>query len=286
MCLLVVAWKHHPRHRLVVAANRDEFHERPSAPLGWWSDDARVLAGRDLRSGGTWMGVSRTGRFAIVTNHRDLERPPAPDAPSRGELVSGFLTGTDSPRDYLDRLGQRAAAYAGFNLLVGDVDELHYLTNRDGDTASRALEPGIYGLSNHVLDAPWPKLLRTRRRFAELVARPAIETDGLFEMLADRRTADDEEIPDTGLPADWERALSAPFVVHGRYGTRSSTVLLAEHHGRTVVIERRFDASGTLQAATRLDFDVHGGSGGRTHARGADVAASRALDEQRDASPE
>ncbi|HWJ05455.1 MAG TPA: NRDE family protein [Steroidobacteraceae bacterium] len=286
MCLLVVAWKHHPRHRLVVAANRDEFHERPSAPLGWWSDDTRVLAGRDLRSGGTWMGVSRAGRFAIVTNFRDLERPPAPDAPSRGELVSGFLTGTASPREYLDRLRPRAASYAGFNLLVGDADALHYLTNRDGEAAPRVLEPGVYGLSNHVLDAPWPKLLRTRRRFTELVARPDIEPDELFDMLGDRRTADDDEIPDTGLPADWERALSAPFVVHGRYGTRSSTVLLVERDGRTTVIERRFEASGTLTAATRLEFDGHVRPGRRMHATGASVAATHAPDEKPDASPE
>lgn len=286
MCLLVVAWKHHPRHRLVVAANRDEFHERPSAPLGWWSDDSRILAGRDLRGGGTWMGVARSGRFAIVTNFRDLERPPAADAPSRGELVSRFLTGTATPHDYLDGLRRRAAAYAGFNLLVGDADELHYLSNRDDEAAPRELPPGIYGLSNHVLDAPWPKLLRTRGRFAALMARPAIEPDGLFEMLGDRRTADDEEIPDTGLPADWERALSAPFVVHGRYGTRSSTVLLVEHGGRTAVIERRFDRSATLTAATRMDFAGHDRPGRGANTTGARVTARRAPEEKPDASPE
>ena len=266
MCLLVVAWKRHSRHRLVVAANRDEFHERPTAPLGWWSDDARVLAGRDLRSGGTWMGVTRSGRFAVVTNYRDLERPPAPDAPSRGELVSIFLACSDSPRDYLDWLQPRADAYAGFNLLVGDADELHYLTNRNGETSPRALAPGVYGLSNHVLDAPWPKLLRTRGRFAQLVEHPTIEPDGLFELLADRRTADEAEIPDTGLPPDWERALSAPFVVHGHYGTRSSTALLVEHDGRTTMLERRFDRTATLTGATRLDFD---GRDGRSATTGA-----------------
>jgi uncharacterized protein with NRDE domain len=254
MCLLVLAWKSHPRYRLVVAANRDEFHDRPSAPLGWWSDDPRILAGRDLRGAGTWMGVARSGRFGIVTNFRDLESPPAPDAPSRGDLVTRFLKGATSPQEYLDDLRGRAPRYAGFNLLVGGPRALHYYSNRDGLQA-RALERGIYGLSNHWLDSPWPKLLRTRARFTDLIAAGCVEPEALFAMLADRTPADAEEIPDTGLPPDWERVLSAPFVVHERYGTRCSTVLLVERAGHTTLLERRFDAAGAQTGATRLEFD-------------------------------
>lgn len=283
MCLLVFAWQAHPRYRLVVAANRDEFHERPSAPLDWWPDDPRVLAGRDRRSHGTWMGVARSGRFGVVTNFRDLESPPSPDAPSRGELIARFLAGTASPRGYVDELGERAPRYAGFNLIVGDGRSLHYLSNRNGQVA-RALAPGVYGLSNHLLDSPWPKLRRTRARFAELVTRPAIEPRELFDMLRDRQPADAEEIPDTGLPSEWERALSAPFVVHERYGTRCSTLLFVERDGRTTMHEWRYDAVGAMTGATRLGFgsaDVP-----TSPVAGAAAAPASTLDAQFVASPE
>jgi uncharacterized protein with NRDE domain len=285
MCLLVLAWQTHPRYRLVVAANRDEFHERPATPLGWWHDRPEILAGRDLRGGGTWMGAAHSGRFGIVTNFRDLEVPPAPDAPSRGELVAGFLSSAAPPHEYVDALARHASRYAGFNLLVGDARSLHYLSNRDG-RSSRELRPGIYGLSNHLLDSPWPKLLRTRVRFAELVTRPSIEPDALFEMLGDRRPAADEEIPDTGLPPDWERALSAPFVVHERYGTRCSTLLLVEGTGHTTMLERRFDHAGTLTGATRLRFDSLDAPGRWLENEYECAAPTRALDEKFDASLE
>ena len=252
MCLLVFAWKAHPRYRLVMAANRDEFHDRPAAPLSAWQDAPAILAGRDLQSGGTWMGAARPGRYAVVTNFRELERPAA-GAPSRGALVHGFLAGTDAPADYCRRLRHAGADYAGFNLLAGDVDELHYYSNRNGQS-SRPLAAGVFGLSNHWLDTPWPKLLRSRSRLAGLIAADRIAPDDLFELLADREPADLDEMPDTGLPPDWERALSSPFVVHERYGTRCSTVLLIEHDGHTSLLERRFDARGALTGASRLAF--------------------------------
>jgi len=253
MCLLVAAWKLHPRYRLIVAANRDEFHERSAAPLGWWEDDPRILAGRDLSASGTWMGVARSGRVGLLTNFRDLEAPPAPQAPSRGQLVARFLAGATSPKEYLDDLRGSAPRYAGFNLLVGGPRMLYYFSNRDG-AAARALAPGIFGLSNRFLDSPWPKLLRTRARLAQLVSQPELNTAELFDLLGDRTPADEEEIPETGLPPDWERALSAPFVVHERYGTRCSTLLLVERSGRTVMHERRFDAAGVHTGATRIEF--------------------------------
>jgi uncharacterized protein with NRDE domain len=252
MCLLVLAWQSHPRYRLIVAANRDEFHDRPTAALGWWPDDSRILAGRDLRGSGTWLGVVRSGRFGVVTNFRELEQAAA-GAPSRGDLVTRFLAAATSPQEYLDGLRHRAPHYAGFNVLLGGPRSLYYYSNRDG-LAARLLDPGIYGLSNHWLDSPWPKLLRSRARLSELSATEAIEPEALFALLADRLPADLDETPDTGLPPEWERALSSPFVVHERYGTRCSSVLLVEHDGRTTMSERRFDAAGNATGATRLEF--------------------------------
>jgi uncharacterized protein with NRDE domain len=254
MCLLVFAWNCHPRYQLILAANRDEFHERPALPLAWWPDEPRILAGRDLRGSGTWMGASRQGRFGVVTNFREFERPLA-DAPSRGELVTRFLSGAPSPSEYLSDLGRRAARYAGFNLLLGGRQSLHYFSNRD-DGEARPLADGVYGLSNHRLDSPWPKLLRTRSQLSALVEADRVAADSLFELLADRTPAAPEEMPDSGLAPEWERALSSPFVLHERYGTRCSTVLLVEHDGHTVMLERRFDERGIATGASRLAFDA------------------------------
>lgn len=254
MCLLVVAWQSHPRYRLVVAGNRDEFHERPSAPLGWWPDAAGILAGRDLRGGGTWLGLARNGRFGLVTNFRDVNGAP-PDAPSRGRFVPDFLRDDAPAASFLAALRPGASRYAGFNLLLGDATGLHYYSNV-GDEAPRELPPGIYGLSNHRLDEPWPKLVRTRERFAAALAATDPDPAGLAELLADRTPAPGDAPPDRGLPPDLERALTAPFVRHAQYGTRCSTVVLAGHDGRTLVLERRFDAAGALSGVTRIEFPV------------------------------
>jgi len=253
MCLLVLAWMTHPRYRLVVAANRDEFHDRPAAPLAWWNE-APMLAGRDLEAGGAWMGVARTGRFAALTNFRDPGQVTPPGAPSRGALVPGFVSGNDRPADFFQRLGKQAAEFAGFNLIAAGPRSLHYFSNRAAGVP-RELAPGIYGLSNHELDSPWPKLTRARDRLAaEVRSGSEPHVAALFELLADREPADEPALPDTGLPADIEHATSAPFVLHPRYGTRCSTVLLADHDGRVVAAERRFDAAGRITGATRIEF--------------------------------
>ena len=253
MCLLVVAWMSHPRYRLVVAGNRDEFHDRPTAPLGWWTDAPGILGGRDLRAGGTWLGLARTGRFGLVTNFRDADATAPAEAPSRGQLVPGFLRDGAPASRYLAELQAVAAHYAGFNLLLGDATGLHYFSNV-GSEAPRALAPGIYGLSNHRLDEPWPKLVRTRARFAAALGSDEPAAADLADVLADRTPAQYQPPPDTGLPRDLERALSAPFVRHDRYGTRCSTVVFVGHDGRTVVHERRFDPAGTQVGATRIEF--------------------------------
>jgi uncharacterized protein with NRDE domain len=250
MCLLVLGWNTHPRYRLVVAANRDEYHDRPAAALGPWAAPNDILAGRDLRAGGTWLGIDRRRRFGVVTNFRDLVRPP-PDAASRGELIPRYLAAATGPGAYLTGLERDAPAYGGFNLLLADAESLWYGSNR-GAPFARALAPGIHGLSNERLDTPWPKLLRVRRGFERwLRTEGSAEDDELFALLGDRSPATDEEgLPSTGVAPQWERILSSPFVQHETYGTRCSTVLAIEPSGAFYLAERRFDPSGALMGET------------------------------------
>lgn len=257
MCLLVLAWRVHPRYRLIVAANRDEYHDRPAAPLAQWEGPDKIFAGRDLRAGGTWFGVDQNRRFGVVTNFRELQRPK-PTAPSRGRLVPDYLSQRESPGSFLRSMDAQASAYSGFNLLLADEHELHYATNREAPF-SRSLEAGIFGLSNRSLDTPWPKLLRTRRRLATAIQQMSdhLSPDVLFEMLADRtQVLPDETLPDTGLDSVWERTLSSPFVLDPRYGTRCSTVLLIEHSGMLRIVERRFDSAGTVNGETELTLNA------------------------------
>lgn len=242
MCLLVVAFRAHPRYRLVVAANRDEFHERPAAPLARWGTP-EILAGRDLRAGGTWLAVDRGRRFGVVTNFRDMQAP-VPGSPSRGALIPEFLAQSGSASAFLEALAPAAATYSGFNLLLADADGLYYASNR-ATPFQHTLAPGLYGLSNHLLDTPWPKLTRVRTEFAAWIASPAGSAQQLLAMLADRAPA--ALAPDmqlNGLTPEWQRALSAPFVLHPIFGTRSSTVVLVNATGELGVWERRFDARG------------------------------------------
>lgn len=250
MCLLVMAWQAHPRYRLVVAANRDEFHDRPAAPLASWKPTHEILAGRDLRAGGTWLALDRGRRFGVVTNFRELQRPE-PAAPSRGELIPGFLRNADCAQAYLAKLAPAASAFSGFNLLLADARALWYASNRAPQFV-RPLSPGIYGLSNQLLDTPWPKLRRVRRRFEQWLGDSREHASAeLLAILADRvRAQPGEELPDTGLSPQWERVLSSPFVEDPIYGTRCSTVLLLEFTGALQIIERRFDARGDCSGET------------------------------------
>ncbi len=252
MCLLVIAWQAHSRYRLIVAANRDEFHDRPAAPLHQWSEAPGILAGRDLRAGGAWLALDPARRFGVVTNYRDLQRP-APEAPSRGRLIPDYLSQVRGAEEFLEALAPVAEQYSGFNLLLTDRTGLWYASNR-ARPFFRALPPGIYGLSNHLLDTPWPKLVRVRRAFQALLdASPTLDADELLARLADRTPAEPHErLPQTGLSPEWERTLSSPFVLHPEYGTRCSTVVLLEPNGGGLVRERRFDAAGAVSGETEV----------------------------------
>ena len=252
MCLLVLAWQVHPRYQLVVAANRDEFYERPTAAMAKWPVPDDIIGGRDLRAGGTWLAMDRDRRFGIVTNFRELQ-PPSPGATSRGNLIPGYLRNTAGPGGYLRELETTAAAYSGFNLLLTDENTLWYGSNR-ADRFAQPLSPGIYGLSNELLDTPWPKLQRVRRRFDPLLMQPGeVSKDELFAILDDPTQAGvDERLPQTGLSREWEQLLSSPFISTEDYGTRCSTLVMVERTGAVCLTERRFGSKGSAIGETEF----------------------------------
>ncbi|PKO83970.1 MAG: hypothetical protein CVU17_05100 [Betaproteobacteria bacterium HGW-Betaproteobacteria-11] len=225
MCLILIAWQCQPTHPLLVAANRDEFFVRPTAPAAFWPDAPQILAGRDLEAGGSWLGITRGGRFAALTNFRDPAQQ-RPGAASRGLLVAGFLRSTQQPEDYLAAIDGRR--YNGYNLLLGDGESLWWASNVSGER--RLLPPGIYGLSNHLLDTPWPKVGAGKTALSRALAALPDEAP-LFALLHDDRVHPDPLLPATGVPLEWERLLSAAFVKSDDYGTRSSTVITRRGDG-------------------------------------------------------
>lgn len=236
MCLILLAWHAHPDYPLIVAANRDEFFDRPTDPAHFWTDAPSLLAGRDRLAGGTWMGITRTGRFAALTNYREPEsRQPPPETLSRGRLVSDFLSGVQTAEAYLADLAPHASDYRAFNLLCGTLaDGIWHYSNRAGvehnPGGMQRLEPGIYGLSNNLLDTPWPKVARGKSEMTlALTALP--QEAPLFELLRDERIHADEQLPRTGISLEWERVLSAAFVRAPHYGTRCSTMLICDRNG-------------------------------------------------------
>ncbi|MCA1793288.1 MAG: NRDE family protein [Desulfobacteraceae bacterium] len=241
MCLIVFAYNIHPAYPLVIGANRDEFFERPTSPLSWWKDHPHVLAGRDLQAGGTWMGITNTGRFAAITNFRDPSRVK-PKAPSRGALVGNFLYSDTPAQTYLEQVRQSAEAYNGFNLIVKDGSGLFYYGNYQ-DRIQR-LCAGVYGLSNHLLDTDWPKVKKARKGLTFLMEQDPVNEEAVFTLLADRQPAPDHLLPDTGIGLAWERLLSSVFIHSKTYGTRSSSVILIEKNKQIRFTERTFDIFG------------------------------------------
>ena len=240
MCIIYLAYDVHPDHPLILLANRDEFYERPTAAAASWEDHPDIFAGRDLIAGGTWLGITKRGRIAAVTNYRE---PGAPKGElSRGNLVSEFLTTSASPAEYLAGAQREMHRYSGFNLLVGEFNEerreLFYFSNRGA--SPQRLDPGIYGLSNHLLDTPWPKVRLGTERFSQFVRLPDLEKQALFDLLADESLADDAELPDTGVGYEIEKALSAIFIRTPAYGTRCSTIVTFDNLFRGTLEERVF----------------------------------------------
>jgi uncharacterized protein with NRDE domain len=250
MCLILVAFKVDAEYPLLVAGNRDEFHARPTHIAEWWSDDRDVLAGRDLQGGGTWLGLQRSGRFAAITNYRDAQ-PSRAGKRSRGHLVSEFLQYKVQPMDYLQSVD--GSRYAGFNLLVFDGETLASLSNRNG--AARELPAGVYGLSNAVLDTPWEKVERSKTLLHKLLADDAVNETSLLRLLADRSKGPAHEVTSEHLPFATAHAITAPFIVLPEYGTRCSTVVMADRHGHWSLMERRFNPAGEKTGESRFSFD-------------------------------
>jgi len=251
MCLILLSYKMHPDYRLILAANRDEFYNRPTAPLDYWADHPDVLAGRDLKGNGTWLGVTRSGCIAAITNYRE---PAAhmQNAPSRGILISDFLCGNASPERYLKAVSKMSRAYNGFNLIVGDRSGLYYYSNRA--TRIRQLQPGLYGISNHLIDSAWPKIARAKDLLqGQLSGREKINIENIWEILSDNSLPPDDELPDTGVGLHWERILSPLFISSADYGTRSSSIVLLDKSGRVSIRERTFLNTGNKikEGATR-----------------------------------
>ncbi|WP_212626303.1 NRDE family protein [Pseudomonas sp. PP3] len=238
MCLIVFSWEPDRAQPLIVAANRDEFYARPSLPLAQWPEAPHVYAGRDLEAGGTWLGVGVNGRFAALTNIRDPHQPPG--RKSRGELVARFLTGDLSIDDYLTDVVARSPEYGGFNLLVGNKNELWHFNARE--TEAVLLPPGLYGLSNAGLDTPWPKLLRAKAALSEVLDDP--QPQALLALLSDAQTAPFAELPDTGVGLATETLLSSVFIASQSYGTRASTALIVQADGTRHLVERSFGPYG------------------------------------------
>jgi uncharacterized protein with NRDE domain len=252
MCLVLLALDSHPAYSVVLAANRDEFYDRPTAPAAFWDSTPSVLGGRDLKAGGTWLGVSRSGRLAAVTNFRQGEREqPAPR--SRGHLVADFLTGSTGMSQYMERVRAESHLYNGFNLIAGDSGGFFYYSNREG--AVRRLGPGVYGLSNHLLDTPWPKVAAAKSGLGQLLdSQGSEQIEGLFALLSDRSLAPDDLLPSTGVTREWERLLSSAFIASDGYGTRSSTVVLIGRDGNIGFVERTFGPNGEPGGEARFEL--------------------------------
>lgn len=272
MCLILLAWRAHPDYPLVFAGNRDESYARPSAAAEFWKDDGNIYGGRDLEKGGTWLGLNLSGRFAAVTNYREGPAARRPAARSRGDLTTAFLRGNARPDDYLSGLGPDAQQYGGFSLLVGDFESLCYLSNRGPSVAP--LSPGVHGLSNHLIDTPWPKVRIGKERVAKLLdAGEKQMMEGLFAALADQTPAPDGELPDSGVGIARERELSPAFIAGERYGTRASTVVLVDRNYQVTFAERAFGPKGAVlgdETSRKFLLQVRA-SGRKTKAAGHDV---------------
>lgn len=255
MCLIFLSLNQHPAYKLIIAANRDEFYGRKTAPADFWKDQPEIIGGRDLEANGTWMAMNKNGRISLVTNYRD----PAninPNAPSRGQLASNYLMNEETPSEYLGYLQSNAKQYNGFNLLVGSADELWYLSNyKEG---IQKLETGIHGLSNHLLDTPWPKVQRGKIKFKEVILSEKIDPSTLFEFLYDEQRAPDNQLPSTGVGLDRERALSSMFIKTQGYGTQCSTVVLVDNKNCVSYSERIYNVETFEHKTQSFSFEIIG----------------------------
>lgn len=252
MCLIFFAHQVLPDCPLILAANRDEFHARPTAPADIWRDYPHIIAGRDLEQGGTWLGISLRNKWAALTNYRDPQRN-AQDKQSRGLLLKDYLTTEISAQDFITAIQTAAGeTYNGFNLLLGQADSVYYYNNITNEY--RQLEPGVYGLSNALLNTDWPKVTDGKQSFQEIMhSSQSTQPEAYFDLLQNRTRAEDERLPATGIPIEYERLLSSRFICSPAYGTRASTVIFKNAKNEFTFLEKTFDPDGNMQYDARFD---------------------------------
>jgi Uncharacterized conserved protein len=271
MCLLLFAYQAHPGYRLVLGANRDEFYDRPTAPAAFWDDAPWILGGRDLSAGGTWLAISKDGRFGAVTNIR-APGSHHDNAPSRGWLIRDYLCGESAAAAYLDELQVRAGTFNGFNLILGDASGIYYFSSRGGKP--QRVSPGLHGLSNHLLDTPWPKVVRGKCALGRVLRTTVLRTavlrtavlhtardisiDAVLALLTDSTHPDDRALPDTGVGLTLERFLSPLFIVGAHYGTRASSVILIDQLGTVQFCERTFGSNSEVLGERHFRFELEG----------------------------
>jgi uncharacterized protein with NRDE domain len=253
MCLIFFALNQHPDYKLIIAGNRDEFYNRKTSAAAFWPEYPTLLAGRDLEAMGTWLGITKQGRISMLTNYRDpVNINPA--APSRGKLVSDFLMTDATPETYLLEVSRKGGQYNGFNLVTGNESELWYYSNYGG--AIEKMTDGYHGLSNHLLDTPWPKVQRGKAVFADIVLDSNANPEKLLDFLYNEERAADDLLPNTGLTLDWERALSSRFIKTSGYGSRSSTVILINQKNEVSFTERVYDTESFTYTTQTFSFTI------------------------------
>ncbi len=256
MCLLLLAYKTHPVYKLILAANRDEFYERQTAPLNNWKDHPELYAGKDLKGKGTWLGITKSGKIAAVTNYRDMTKIKL-DAPTRGNLITRFLLENITAADYSKQLLKTSDLYNGYNLVYGRIDDLYYFSNILKESVE--LTPGIHGLSNHLMDTPWPKVIKSKKEFSQILKESNPSDNRLFELLKDNEVFTDETLPDTGLGKELERLVSPIFTLTEKYGTRSSSLIFVDNNDNVTFTEKSFNNKNKEWKTVSFNFKIERG---------------------------
>ncbi|MDH5396676.1 MAG: NRDE family protein [Cyclobacteriaceae bacterium] len=253
MCLILFALHSHPKYKLVLASNRDEFYNRPTQTAQPWADIPHIIAGRDLKAMGTWMGITTTGRIAMLTNYRDPAREKK-NAPTRGKLVSDFLRSNLSAKDYLHQTAPSGDHYNGFNLIVGDSDHMYYWSNYGKNI--ELLDAGLFGLSNHLLNTPWPKVTKGKEKLKNWIEAENPDIESIFSELYDDLNAPDHLLPDTGIGEEHERLLSPMFIKSGTYGSRCSSIILIDHDDNAIFLERSYEVPTFIHHTVKWQFKI------------------------------
>lgn len=252
MCLIVFAYKVHPETPFLLAGNRDEFYQRPAKPAHKWKTEPEIIAGKDLAAGGTWMGISESGRFAALTNYRAIHEIKE-NAPSRGDIVKDFLL-SDKPIEHcLAQILNHSGNYNGFNLIAGTLSDMYFLTNKKDSI--QKLEPGFYSISNAFLDTPWPKTEKAQRHFQSILEKKGVDEEAIYELLIDQEQFPIEQLPKTGLTEKMEKAVSPIFIRTENYGTRCSTIVSMDSHSNISFAERTY-TPGTTKVEYETRFSI------------------------------